>query len=70
MSLVIAWKPPTVPSIEPSMPYIFLSSSSYCFAPPPLTYGESALSISGMTLARLQSAGRISSSMKSSTSAT
>ena len=67
MSWVIAWKPPTAP--VSSKPYIDLSSCSYRLAPPPLTYGVSALSISGTTLTRLVSAGRIFSAMKSSTSA-
>ena len=53
----------------PSIPYMFLSSASYRLAPPPLTYGVSALSMSGTTLARLQSEGRIFRLMKSSTSA-
>ena len=65
MSWVIAWKPPTTP--VSSKPYMDLSSCSR--SAPPLTYGVSALSISGTTLTRLVSAGRIFSAMKSSTSA-
>ena len=69
-SWVIAWNPPAVLlSVPSSMLYSFLSSASYFFAPPPLTYGLKALSISGITLARSQSIGRIFKSMKSSTSA-
>ena len=67
-SCVMAWNPPAVLDNEPSMLYMRFNSASYFLAPPPLTYGDSALSMSGTTLARSQSVGRIFKSMKSSTS--
>ena len=68
-SWVIAWNPPAVDaSVPSSMLYMRFSSASYFFAPPPFTYGDRALSISGMTFARSQSGGRIFRSTKSSTS--
>jgi hypothetical protein len=36
-SCVMAWKPPTAPTAESSILYVFLSASSYFLAPPPAT---------------------------------
>ena len=57
LELELTWKPPTVLSMLPSMPYMLLSSASYRLAPPPLTYGVRALSMRGTTLARVRGRG-------------